>query len=150
MVSSVNDILPRHIMIPLVLQAASGRRESISVFGNDYDTVDGTCVRDYVHVQDLCDAHLLALDYLKDKKCSNRFNLGNGQGFSVQQVIDCVREVTGRDFEVKSEARRDGDPAVLVADATLARTELGWQPKLDKLEYIIATAWHWEQSFFGA
>ena len=142
--------VPETHLIPLVLQAASGRRESISVFGNDYDTVDGTCVRDYVHVQDLCDAHLLALDYLKDKKCSNRFNLGNGMGFSVQQVIDCAREVTGRNFEVKCEARRDGDPAVLIADSTLARTELGWQPKLDKLESIIATAWHWEQSFFGA
>ena len=141
--------VPETHLIPLVLQAASGRRESISVFGNDYDTLDGTCVRDYVHVRDLCDAHLLALDYLKEKNCSNRFNLGNGHGFSVQQVIDCAREVTGRDFEVKNEARRDGDPAVLVADATLARTELGWQPKLDKLESIIATAWHWEQSFFG-
>ena len=140
---------PESHLIPLVLQAASGRKESIPVFGNDYDTPDGTCIRDYVHVQDLCDAHLLALDYLEDKKRSDQFNLGNGEGFSVQQVIDCARKVTGCDIEVISEARRRGDPAILVADSTRAKAELNWEPRLDKLEQIIETAWNWEQSFFG-
>lgn len=139
---------PETHLIPLVLQAASGRREAISVFGNDYDTPDRTCVRDYIHVQDLCDAHLLALDYLQNKNDSNQFNLGNGHGFSVQEVIDCVRTVTSRDFEVKVEARRVGDPAVLIADATRARNELGWSPKYAGLDQIVQTAWKWEQSFF--
>jgi UDP-glucose 4-epimerase len=139
---------PETHLIPLVLQAASGRRESISVFGNDYDTPDGTCVRDYIHVQDLCDAHLLALENLRQSGKSEQFNLGNGQGFSVQQVIDCVRDVTGREISPSMEARREGDPAVLVADASKASEELGWEPKLSGLEKIIQTAWNWEKSFF--
>jgi UDP-glucose 4-epimerase len=140
---------PETHLIPLVLQAASGRRDAISIFGNDYDTPDGTCVRDYIHVQDLCDAHLLALDSLRSGGASNRFNLGNGQGFSVRQVIDCAREVTGREIKVVNEERREGDPAVLVADATRAKTVFGWEPSLSSLEKIIETAWNWEQSFFS-
>jgi UDP-glucose 4-epimerase len=140
---------PETHLIPLVLQAASGRRESISVFGNDYDTLDGTCVRDYIHVQDLCDAHLLALNHLSDKGESDRFNLGNGEGFTVQQVIDSAREVTGSDIPVNVEGRRDGDPAILVADASRAKSNLGWNPKLSGLAEIIETAWNWEQSFFN-
>jgi UDP-glucose 4-epimerase len=131
-----------------VLQAASGRRNAISVFGNDYDTPDGTCVRDYIHVQDLCDAHMLALEQLISTGKSDQFNLGNGKGFSVQQVVNCAREVTGRETTVNIEARRQGDPAILVADATRAKNELGWNPKLSNLEKIIETAWNWEQSFF--
>ena len=139
---------PETHLIPLVLQAASRRRESISVFGKDYDTPDGSCVRDYIHVQDLCAAHLLALENLKATGTSDQFNLGNGQGFSVRQVIDCAREVTKHDILEKLEVRREGDPAVLVADAGKARAELGWEPKLSSLEQIIETAWIWEQSFF--
>jgi UDP-glucose 4-epimerase len=140
---------PETHLIPLVLQVASGRRERISIFGNDYDTEDGTCIRDYIHVQDLCDAHILALESLKKTRKSNQFNLGNGQGYSVQQVIDCSRDVTGRDIPVKHEIRRSGDPAILVADATRARTELGWQPKLSSLRQIVETAWNWEQAFYS-
>ena len=140
---------PETHLIPLVLQAASGRRDSISIFGNDYDTLDGTCVRDYIHVQDLCAAHLLALHYLTDKGESDRFNLGNGQGFTVQQVIESARAVTGCDIPVSVEGRRSGDPATLVADASKAKSVLGWDPKLSSLGDIIETAWNWEQSFFN-
>ncbi len=139
---------PETHLIPLVLQVASGRRDAISIFGNDYDTPDGTCVRDYIHVQDLCDAHLLAVNHLLKTRTSNNFNLGNGQGFSVQQVIDCVANVTGRKLTVRIEERREGDPAVLVADAKQARSMLGWNPSMPDLEIIIETAWRWEQSFF--
>ena len=139
---------PETHLIPLVLQAASGRREFISIFGEDYDTPDGTCVRDYVHVNDLCNAHLLALEFLQSGQQSGRFNLGNGQGFSVRQVIDCARQVTGVDFSVRQEKPREGDPAVLVADSTRARTELGWNPQYVELAKMIDSAWQWEQSFF--
>jgi len=139
---------PETHLIPLVLQAASGRRDAISIFGNDYATPDGTCLRDYIHVQDLCAAHLLALASLRRSGNSNQFNLGNGLGFSVQQVIDCARAVTGREIKVVHEQRREGDPAVLVADATRARQVLGWEPSRSSLEKIIETAWNWEQSFF--
>jgi UDP-glucose 4-epimerase len=106
-------------------------------------------VRDFIHVQDLCDAHLLALESLRSGGNSQQFNLGNGQGFSVQQVIDCAQGVTGREVKVVHEDRREGDPAVLVADATLAKKVLGWQPGRSDLEKIIATAWNWERSFFS-
>ncbi|MDM7323238.1 MAG: UDP-glucose 4-epimerase GalE [Gammaproteobacteria bacterium] len=139
--------VPETHLIPLVLQAASGRREAISVFGTDYDTPDGTCIRDYIHVADLCDAHALALDYLLAGGASMRFNLGNGQGFSVQEVIDTARRITGRKIAVRYEARRPGDPARLVADSRLARDVLGWKPKRAELTSIIADAWGWEQKW---
>lgn len=136
---------PESHLVPLVLQAASGRRDSISVFGRDYDTADGTAVRDYIHIMDLCNAHLLALHHLKGKGQSGVYNLGNGAGFSVQQVIDVAREVTGVDFEVIDAPRRPGDSAVLVADSRKARQELGWKPGYPDLETIVRHAWAWEQ-----
>lgn len=139
---------PETHLIPLVLQAASGRRESISVFGQDYETPDGSCVRDYIHINDLCDAHLLALRKLQITDESMRYNLGNGLGFSVNEVIAMARIVTGKDIQVINSDRRAGDPEILIADATLAKQELDWDPKFDDLEMIIETAWRWERSFF--
>lgn len=135
---------PETHLIPLVLQAASGRRPSISVFGRDYDTPDGTCIRDYVHIQDLCSAHWLALQSLVNGADSQSYNLGNGNGFSVQQVIDTAEQVTGRKISVVNGPRRDGDPARLVADSRLAREKLGWQPQYADLATIIEHAWKWE------
>lgn len=136
---------PETHLLPLILQAAAGRRESITVYGRDYDTADGTCIRDYVHVSDLADAHALAVDYLLGGGASAAFNLGNGQGFSVQQVIDTARQVTGKDIRVGDAPRRAGDPPRLVADPTKAQAVLGWQPKFAALEQIVAHAWAWEQ-----
>lgn len=136
---------PETHLIPLVLQAASGKRESITVFGRDYDTEDGSCVRDYIHVNDLCEAHWLAVQSLREHGESRRYNLGNGNGFSVQQVIDVCRDVTGREINVVEGERREGDPAVLVADASRARSELGWQPRYDDLQSIVSHAWQWEE-----
>ena len=135
---------PETHLIPLVLQAASGRRANIQVFGRDYDTPDGTCIRDYVHVTDLCAAHLLALKRLLDGETSAAYNLGNGNGFSVQQVIDAAHRVTGRDIPVEYAPRREGDPARLVADSTAARCALGWNPQLAELDTLIRHAWQWE------
>ena len=135
---------PETHLIPLVLQAASGRRKNIQVFGRDYDTPDGTCIRDYVHVTDLCAAHLLALNRLLDGETSAAYNLGNGNGFSVQQVIDAAHRVTGRDIPVEYAPRREGDPARLVADSTAARRALGWNPQLAELDTLIRHAWQWE------
>jgi len=131
----------------LILQAASGRREAITVFGHDYDTPDGSCIRDYVHVADLASAHGLAVEYLSKGGTTTAFNLGNGLGFSVQQVIDTARDVTGRQINVVEAARRDGDPARLVADATRARLVLGWQPRFESLEQIVRHAWEWELTY---
>ena len=139
--------VPETHLIPLILQAASGRREDIKVFGDDYATDDGTCVRDYIHINDLCEAHLLALQDMIRKDSSARYNLGNGRGFSVKQVIDIAKQVSGNDFTVSIEPRRAGDPAVLVADATLARKVLNWQPKFAELKDIVNTAWQWETGF---
>lgn len=136
---------PETHLIPLVLQAASGRRGAITVFGQDYDTPDGTCVRDYIHVHDLCAVHLLALRRLLDGGDSDRFNLGNGQGYSVREVIDTARRVTGREIPVIQGERRAGDPARLVADSTRAQDELGWRPGYADLETIVAHAWQWER-----
>ncbi len=139
--------MPETHLIPLILQAASGRREDIKVFGHDYPTDDGTCVRDYIHIDDLCQAHSLALERMQRTGNSASYNLGNGKGFSVQQVIDTTREVTGRDFKVTLADRRPGDPAVLIADSSLASDELDWQPEYPDLESIIASAWRWETEF---
>lgn len=136
---------PETHLIPLVLQVAAGRRKEICIFGNDYDTPDGTCIRDYIHVMDLCDAHLLALEQLQAGGASARYNLGNGLGYSVREVIDTAREVTGKEIAVQLQARRAGDPARLVADATRARRELSWQPQRAELKTIVADAWAWEQ-----
>lgn len=138
---------PETHLIPLVLQAASGRRAAITVFGRDYATPDGTCIRDYIHVNDLVDAHALALDYLQQGGESAAFNLGNGNGFSVQEVIDTARRVTGREIPLTDALRRPGDPPRLVADASQARSVLGWQPRFADLETIVAHAWAWEQKW---
>lgn len=135
---------PETHLIPLVLQAASGRRRHISVFGRDYDTPDGTCIRDYIHIMDLCEAHWQAVQLLLDGAESQAYNLGNGNGFSVQEVIDAARRVTGREIAVVDAPRREGDPARLVADSALARKMLGWTPKYADLETIIRHAWAWE------
>jgi len=140
---------PETHLIPLVLQAASGKREGISVFGRDYETDDGTCVRDYIHINDLCEAHWLSLNSLISNKQSKRYNLGNGKGFSVQQVINQCKEVSASAIHVIEGQRRDGDPAVLVADASLIHKELGWNPEFPKLETIIKHAWTWEQNLEG-
>jgi len=135
---------PETHLIPLVLQTASGRRAQISVFGRDYDTPDGTCIRDYIHIADLCEAHWLALQHLSQGGASDAFNLGKGNGFSVQEVIDTASQVTGRTIAVQEGPRRAGDPARLVADATRARQVLGWQPQYADLATIIQHAWQWE------
>ena len=135
---------PETHLIPLVLRAAAGRLPEITVFGTDYDTPDGTCIRDYIHVTDLCEAHWLALQRLWAGGESTAYNLGNGNGFSVREVIDAARTVTGRDIPVQYGARRSGDPARLVADARRARTELGWEPRHADLATMIAHAWRWE------
>jgi UDP-glucose 4-epimerase len=141
---------PETHLIPLILQAASGRRDSITVFGRDYPTNDGTCIRDYIHINDLCSAHALALDYIRSGKETGAlaFNLGNGQGFSVQQVIDSVKSIVALDgysLDVKDGNRRLGDPAVLVADATLAINTLGWTHEFTNIDTIISHAWEWEK-----
>jgi UDP-glucose 4-epimerase len=140
---------PETHLVPLVLQAASGRRAHIQVFGQDYDTPDGTCIRDYVHVVDLCEAHALALDRLCAGAGSAAYNLGNGSGFSVQEVIDAAERVTGTRIARSFEERRAGDPARLVAEAKLARAELGWRPQFDSLDTIVRHAWAWEQQLAG-
>jgi len=135
---------PETHLIPLVLQVASGRRPSISIFGNDYNTSDGTCIRDYIHIHDLCSAHWLALLSLMNGADSQSYNLGNGNGFSVKEVIDIVEQVTGRKISVVNGPRRYGDPARLVADSRLAGEKLGWQPQYAELATIIEHAWRWE------
>jgi UDP-glucose 4-epimerase len=136
---------PETHLIPLVLQAASGRRPSISVFGNDWPTRDGTCVRDYIHVSDLCVAHLQALDWLRQGGGYECFNLGNGDGATVLEVIDAARRVTGKAINVAVAGRRAGDPPSLVADASKARRVLGWQPRRTDIEGIVRDAWNFEQ-----
>ena len=135
------DHHPETHLIPLVIQAAMGVRPSISIFGTDYPTSDRTCIRDYVHVLDLAQAHLLALE----KDGSDAFNLGSGKGYSVRQVIDTVRQVSGKEFAVKEEAPRAGDPAELIADSSKAKRLLGWKPQYDNLETIVRSAWEWRQ-----
>lgn len=136
---------PETHLIPLVLDAASERRTNITVFGSDYDTPDGTCVRDYIHVTDLAAAHVKALQALNEGHPSDVFNLGNGQGFSVLEVIKAVESVTGLEVPVHWGPRRAGDPPSLVSDASKARARLSWQPQMPSLEFIIGTAWRWHQ-----
>ncbi len=140
------DHNPETHLIPLVLQVAAGKRDFINVFGNDYPTKDGSCIRDYVHVADLADAHLLALEYLENDGQSNVFNLGNGEGFSVFDVIDAARKVTGKEIKEKIVGRRAGDPAILVASSEKIKRVLGWKPQHPRLESIIASAWKWHST----
>jgi UDP-glucose 4-epimerase len=139
------DHRPETHLIPLVLQAAQGRREAVDIFGTDYPTPDGTCVRDYVHVCDLAAAHVQALRALEAGLAGEAFNLGNGAGFSVRQVIDTARAVTGQPIRTRERPRRSGDPAILVADASRARAQLGWEPRRPELESLVASAWEWMQ-----
>ncbi len=136
---------PETHLIPLVLQVALGQRESIKIFGDDYPTPDGTCIRDYIHVDDLATAHVAALEKL-DSGSQLKLNLGTGQGASVRQVIDACRRVTGHPIPAEVVARREGDPPELVADASLAREVLGWQAKYTDIESIVASAWSWHQA----
>lgn len=136
---------PETHLIPVVLQVALGQRERVAIFGDDYPTRDGSCVRDYVHIADLASAHLLALEALAEKPAMI-YNLGNGSGYSVKEVIDTAREVTGHPIPATAEPRRQGDAAALVADASRIRQELGWQPRYPDLKDIIASAWAWHQA----
>ena len=124
----------------------NGKREYISIFGNDYETKDGTCVRDYIHVNDLAQAHILAMEYLRKGNDSNIFNLGNGVGFTVKEVVETARKVTGHPIPAKEEPRRAGDPSTLIASSEKAKDILGWKPKFDDLETIITTAWNWHKN----
>jgi len=136
---------PESHLIPLVLDAAIGKRENIKIFGTDYPTPDGTCVRDYIHVVDLASAHLLALKHLLDGGESRQYNLGNGKGFSVREVINAVKKVTGKEFTVLEVERRPGDPPILIASSDKIKKELGWNPQYTEIEEIVATAWKWHQ-----
>ena len=140
------DHTPETHLIPLVLQTAQGRREKVSIFGDDYPTPDGTCIRDYIHTSDLASAHLLAARRLLAGEGSGIFNLGSEHGLSVRQIIDAARKVTGRDFPVEVAPRRAGDPAVLIASNRKAREELGWVPAHSDAESILASAWAWHSS----
>ncbi|HEY0765911.1 MAG TPA: UDP-glucose 4-epimerase GalE [Pyrinomonadaceae bacterium] len=141
---------PEPHLIPLVLKTAQKEIDHVTVFGNDYPTTDGTCVRDYIHVSDLAEAHALALDYLRDGGSSTAINLGNGQGYSVLEVIEAARAVTGREIPIQIEGRRAGDPSHLVADAEKARSVLGWQPRHADLSTIIKSAWDWHAKDMSA
>ncbi len=144
------DHSPETHLLPLILFAAMGRRENIAIFGTDYDTPDGTCIRDYVHVCDLASAHVLGLKYLLDGGETEAFNLGNGNGFSVREAIEVARQVTGREINVVEKERRPGDSTVLLGSAEKARKQLGWQPKYPELSDIIAHAWQWHQIRHGS
>jgi UDP-glucose 4-epimerase len=139
---------PESHLIPLILDVALGRRASIKIFGRDYPTKDGTCVRDYIHVKDLADAHLLALQALKDNS-RLIYNIGTGEGFTVLEVINSVRRVTGKTIAVEEMGRRPGDPAVLVASSEKIKRELGWAPKFGELDAIVASAWEWHQQRYS-
>jgi len=140
------DHRPETHLIPLVLQTALGLRQSVSIFGDDYATEDGTCVRDYIHINDLAQAHLLALEHLLGGARGGAYNLGNGDGYSVRQVIQTARRVTGKSIPTQDSPRRSGDPAVLVGSSTKIRRQWGWQPKFADLHSIIETAWEWHRN----
>jgi UDP-glucose 4-epimerase len=134
---------PETHLIPILCQAALGQREAVTIFGDDYNTPDGTCIRDYVHVCDLAQAHILALESLQNGADGARYNVGYGHGFSVKEMVDAAKKASGVDFKVELGARRDGDPATLIADATAIKKGLGWQPQYDDLDAIMAHAWAW-------
>jgi len=136
-------------LITVSLRAALGLRKELKIFGTDYETPDGTCIRDYIHVDDLIDAHVLALDHLSRGGTSRVFNCGYGHGYSVREVVAEVKRVTGIDFPAQETGRREGDPPALVADSSLIRQELGWKPRYDDLAFIIKTAWDWEKKLHG-
>jgi UDP-glucose 4-epimerase len=140
------DHTPETHLIPIILQVALGQRGHISIFGEDYATPDGTCVRDYIHVSDLADAHVLAVEKLRQGADSSIYNLGNGKGFSVKEVVEIARKVTGHEIPAVIEPRRGGDPAELIASSDRASRELGWKPSRDSLKAIIESAWKWHQS----
>jgi UDP-glucose 4-epimerase len=140
------DHVPESHLIPLILMVPRGLRQSISIYGTDYPTKDGTCIRDYIHVLDIADAHIRALQAL-DEKSQIICNLGNGVGFSVREVVDVARKVTGHAIPAIESPRRAGDPAILIASSEKVRVELGWKPRYPKLEDIVASAWRWQQRF---
>ncbi|MFC0469800.1 UDP-glucose 4-epimerase GalE [Halalkalibacter kiskunsagensis] len=140
------DHQPESHLIPIVLQVALGQREHVSMFGDDYPTEDGTCIRDYIHVLDLAQAHYLALQRLEGEGVSGVYNLGNGNGFSVKQVIETCKAVTGIDIKSLTAPRRTGDPAVLIASSNKARTELGWNPDYSRLDTMVTHAWNWHRN----
>lgn len=137
--------IPETHLIPLILEAASGKRESIKIFGDDYNTKDGTCVRDFVHVYDLAKAHISAMEKMMLENRSLNYNLGSGEGYTVREVIEKVKEITKRDFKVEVVEKRDGDPGILIADSLKAQKELDWKPEYS-LDKIIETAWNWENN----
>lgn len=140
------DHSPESHLIPIILQVANGQREKIMIFGDDYHTPDGTCIRDYIHVTDLADAHILALENIMKNRISNIYNLGNGKGFSVKEVIEVARKVTGHSIPGEVASRRAGDPAVLIASSEKITNELNWTPRYNSLEQIIKSAWAWHQN----
>ncbi len=137
---------PETHLIPLILDVAAGNKDDVKIFGTDYATPDGTCIRDYIHVTDLAEAHILALEYLQSGGKSDVFNLGNGNGFSVKEVIETAREITGEDIKAVEADRRPGDPPVLVGSSSKAKRILNWKPKYDELSKIIETAWNWHKN----
>jgi UDP-glucose 4-epimerase len=143
------DHSPETHLIPLILLTALGKRKSISIFGTDYPTEDGTCIRDYIHVTDLAQAHVLGLKHLLAGKESQIFNLGNGNGFSVREIIEAAKEVTGKSIEIEECDRRPGDPPMLVGGSEKSRQILGWQPEYSDIKKIIAHAWQWHQQRHG-
>ena len=140
------DHNPETHLLPIVLQAALGKRDAVSIFGDDYNTPDGTCIRDYIHVTDLADAHILALENIMETNKSSTYNLGNGKGFSVKEIIKTAKKVTGIDIKTIIAPRRAGDPSTLVASSEKIIKELGWIPRFNKLEQIIETAWIWHKN----
>ncbi|MGL6298859.1 MAG: UDP-glucose 4-epimerase GalE [Methanobacteriaceae archaeon] len=133
-------------LIPLILDVAIGKRDSISIFGTDYPTPDGTCIRDYIHVGDLASAHIKAMEYIKTNNTSEVFNLGNGNGFSVSEVINCCKSVTATDINIVEDNRRPGDPAILISDSNKARNMLNWEANNSDIENIVKTAWNWHEN----
>ncbi|MFQ3549761.1 MAG: NAD-dependent epimerase/dehydratase family protein, partial [Armatimonadota bacterium] len=140
------DHNPEHHLIPLIIDAAMGKREDIKIFGADWPTPDGTCIRDYVHVTDLAQAHILALDALRDGAPTAKYNMGNGNGYSVREVIKMVEKVSGKSVKAIESDRRPGDPARLIASSEKIMKELGWKPKYPELETIVKTAWNWHSN----